>query len=302
MSQSSAPTPPVPTLTIRPGDVIEIPAGAEPGRRAASRLHVVSTSYREGDDCGFLRGYNINADGTRRRGQREPRSAWVRWSRLTVATVSVQIGADAQPAPLVVAPDEEQALPLLPVLTWERSQVVFGYAWPDTGVYLAAHVHRHEQCGHLSRCGFPDGEEPCQACECHDERCWDCQLAPAASPAGEASNGDAAGEAQRHLGDVVRRIHRRYPQAALAYVSHPEGDEGRVILWNLRNDDGLLWPDEHGHVFQGADDLGERLWLGDPFAELAEINRLLTEVFRLRGSALFESGELGGGWYLPLAS
>ncbi|MEV6922939.1 hypothetical protein AB0M46_00295 [Dactylosporangium sp. NPDC051485] len=103
-------------------------------------------------------------------------------------------------------------------------------------------------------------------------------------------------------------IHRRYPDADMAYVDHPGGDDGprdRVILWDLAGAGGRLWPDEAGEVFQGDDEPGERLWLGDrdgdPYAELAEINRLLTAVFRKCGSDLFEPGELGGGWYLPLA-
>ena len=82
------------------------------------------------------------------------------------------------------------------------------------------------------------------------------------------------------------------------------GDSSRVILWTIQDGQGDLWPDERGEVFQGDHDPGERLWLGerdgDPFAELAEINRLLTEVYRKRGATLFEPGELGGGWYLTV--
>jgi hypothetical protein len=165
-------------LSIRPGDVIEIPPGAEPGRRARSLIHVLSTSYRPGDESGFLRGYTLNTDGTRRRGQSQQRSAWAVWRRLAVATVEVELGDGTRPVPLVVAPQEERALPLLAVLSWEQAQAAFGSGYPNAGAYRAAHVHRHEGCGHLTRCVFADDDEPCQAYECHDDTCWDCQLAP----------------------------------------------------------------------------------------------------------------------------
>ncbi|MER7278006.1 hypothetical protein ABT369_26545 [Dactylosporangium sp. NPDC000244] len=107
------------------------------------------------------------------------------------------------------------------------------------------------------------------------------------------------------LDEVITRIRRRFPDAVMAYLNHPgDGDDDRIILWDLASAEGVLWPDEDGEVFQGADEPGERLWLGerdgDPYAELAEINRLLTAVYRERGADLFEPGELGGGWYLPL--
>ncbi|GAA1575722.1 hypothetical protein GCM10009827_116980 [Dactylosporangium maewongense] len=105
------------------------------------------------------------------------------------------------------------------------------------------------------------------------------------------------------LDEVITRIRRSYPDAVMAYLNHPGLGDG-IILWDLASADRLLWPDEDGEVFQGADEPGERLWLddrdGDPYAELAEINRLLTAVYRERGADLFEPGELGGGWYLPL--
>ena len=209
----------------------------------------------------------------------------------------MQVGAEIQPVPLVVAPDEERALPLLPVLTWEQAKAVFGFDWPNSGVYLAAHVHRHEQCGHLTRCGFPDESQPCQAYESHDETCWDCQLPRSTPPADDA---------EQLLADAVQRIRRRYPDVTALYINLPEGgDDNQVILCNIQGAHGDLWPDEQGEVFQGPQDPGERLWLGerdgDPFGELAEINRLLTEVYRKRGATLFEPGELGGGWYLTVA-
>ncbi|WP_432976754.1 hypothetical protein [Dactylosporangium sp. CA-233914] len=127
--------------------------------------------------------------------------------------------------------------------------------------------------------------------------------APAAHPA--SSHDCQRDTAAALLDEVITRIHRRYPDAVMAYLNHPsDDDDDRIILWDLAGDGRPLWPDEDGEVSQGADDPGERLWLGerdgDPYAELAEINRLLTAVYRERGAALFEPGELGGGWYLPL--
>ncbi|MDG6108788.1 hypothetical protein [Dactylosporangium aurantiacum] len=114
--------------------------------------------------------------------------------------------------------------------------------------------------------------------------------------------------AEALLTEAIARIRRRYPTAVMAYLNHPhlgELDDGDdIILWNLTGAGEQLWPDENGEVFQSADEPGERFWLddrdGDPYAELAEINRLLTAVYRERGAELFEPGELGGGWELPL--
>lgn len=108
------------------------------------------------------------------------------------------------------------------------------------------------------------------------------------------------------LAEVTTRIHRRYPDAVQAYLNHPGyGQPGEMALWDLASADGeMLWPDPDFKVFQGADEPGERLWLGDrdgdPYAELAEINRLLTAVYRERGTELFEPGSLSGGWELAL--
>ena len=86
------------------------------------------------------------------------------------------------------------------------------------------------------------------------------------------------------LADAVNRIRHRYPDATHIYISHPDDgrDETRVVLSGITAGDASLWPDPL------------------QFAELVDINVLLTEVYRTAGSTLFEPGELGGGWYLTL--
>lgn len=163
---------------VRPGDVVDVAPGVEPGRRAGYRLHVTDVGQPSYNGWNILRGYVLNRSGARR-GDRAggARTCWLPMDQLVLATVNVQLGVERRPVPLAVSPGEERPLPLLPVLTWEQSAADFdGAAWPISGAYLAAHLHRHDTCGHLRRCGFPDRGEPCQAYECHDHLCWDCTL------------------------------------------------------------------------------------------------------------------------------
>ncbi|ADL47642.1 hypothetical protein [Micromonospora aurantiaca (nom. illeg.)] len=134
------------------------------------------------DATGFtaLRGWVLNRSGARRRTRDgQPRSCWVPLDRLVLATIEVLIAGELRPAPLAVGPGEDLPLPLLPVLSCQESIAVFG----SGGAYLDAHLHRREQCGHLSRCGFPDRDEPCQAVECYTPLCGDCPATPAEIPA-----------------------------------------------------------------------------------------------------------------------
>lgn len=173
---------------VVPGDVVTVGPRVDPGRPAGYRLHVTHVGVPSFNGWNILHGYLLNKSGARRRTRDgAPITCWLPMDRLVVDTSEVQVGAHRRAVPLAVAAGEELPLPLLPVLSWERSAADFdGAAWPDSGAYLVAHLHRHEQCGHLSRCRFPDRDEPCQACECHDRTCWDCQLA-AATPAATVS-------------------------------------------------------------------------------------------------------------------
>ncbi|GHJ52874.1 hypothetical protein Nm8I071_21810 [Nonomuraea sp. TT08I-71] len=75
--------------------------------------------------------------------------------------------ASCQPPPTIKARAAAWRYAAAPAaaLSWQEFIAVSGATWPNTGAYLDAHLHRHEQCGHLSRCGFPDQNEPCQAVE-----------------------------------------------------------------------------------------------------------------------------------------
>ncbi|WP_433531244.1 hypothetical protein ACQPYA_03800 [Micromonospora sp. CA-263727] len=161
---------------VRPGDVIDVGPGVDRSRPAGYRLHVISLGERPHDGWNSLRGYTLNKNGARRRTRDdEIRRCWLPIIRLKVATVVVPLGTTTRPVPLAVAPDEQLPLPVLPVLSRQRSATDFGGAgWSNSGAYLAAHLHRHQECGHLSRCGFPDRDEPCQAYQCHHRRCRDC--------------------------------------------------------------------------------------------------------------------------------
>ncbi|MEU1811728.1 hypothetical protein [Micromonospora aurantiaca (nom. illeg.)] len=181
------PTPPAGSApVVRPGDVVDIGHLVDLSRPAGYRLHLTDRFDVPGaNGSTALRGWVLNRSGARRRTRDgQPRSCWVPLDRLVLATIEVLIAGELRPVPLAVGPGEDLPLPLLPVLSWQESIAVCGSgaAWPNTGAYLDAHLHRHEQCGHLSRCGFPGRDEPCQAVECYTPLCEDCPATPAGIP------------------------------------------------------------------------------------------------------------------------
>ena len=121
-----------------------------------------------------MTGAGLHRGASTKSGPREW-TAYVECSKLTAATVDVDVDGEVRTVPLTVAPGSFEARPLLPVLSWEDSAAVFGgQMYPNAGAYADGHTHRHTGCGHVVQCIHADLGEPCQAYEWIGPRCWRC--------------------------------------------------------------------------------------------------------------------------------
>ncbi|MFD6756129.1 MULTISPECIES: hypothetical protein [Micromonospora] len=85
---------------VVPDDLIIVPSGADPGRRAEYRLRVTDVSHREGERSAMIRGVVVKKDGSDRlngEGTGYMRTAWADLSRLVMDTPAATI--EAKPAP-----------------------------------------------------------------------------------------------------------------------------------------------------------------------------------------------------------